>query len=114
MERAVHESEARFRRTFENAAVGMILTDVAGRFLEYNRRFCEFLDYSAEALAGRCFSSSWIRRSRVTSRAPATRRAGETPAFTRDARYFQKDGAVVWGNLTLSSFNATRTARRRT
>src|SRR5882672_3059900 len=38
MERALSESEERFRRTFENAAVGMILTDVNCKFLEYNRR----------------------------------------------------------------------------
>jgi PAS domain S-box-containing protein len=103
MERAVHESEARFRRTFENAAVGMILTDVDGRFLEYNRRFCEFLDYSAEALAGRCvfeFMDPVEAALHLEHQQRVVR--DETPAFTSDTRYFRKDGTVVWGNLTLS------------
>src|SRR5262249_40045308 len=54
-DRALQESEERFRHTFENAAVGMILTDLEGRFLEYNARFCEFLGYTREELAGRKF-----------------------------------------------------------
>ncbi len=54
-ENALQASEERFRRTFENAAVGMILTDLEGRLLEYNARFCEFLGYSPEELVGRKF-----------------------------------------------------------
>src|SRR5262249_23087011 len=54
-EQALLQSEDRFRRTFENAAVGMILTDLEGKFLEYNTRFCEFLGYTREELACRSF-----------------------------------------------------------
>jgi PAS domain S-box-containing protein len=103
MERALLESEERFRRTFQNAAVGMILTDINGKILEYNRRFCEFLGYSPAELAGRClfeFMDPDEAASHLENQQRVVR--GETPAFTRDTRYFRRDGAVVWGNLTLS------------
>src|SRR5262249_42214009 len=92
-----------FRRTFENAAVGMILTDLDGRFLEYNARFCEFLGYAREELAGRRFVEFMVpeevaadleRHQRVVR--------GEIASFTRDKRYIRKDGAIVWGNITVS------------
>jgi PAS domain S-box-containing protein len=103
MERALGESEERFRRTFENAAVGMILTDINGKFLEHNRGFCEFLGYSPAELAGRClfeFMDPDEVASHLKNQQSVVR--GETPAFTRDTRYFRRDRAVVWANVTLS------------
>jgi PAS domain S-box-containing protein len=103
MERALSESEERFRRTFENAAVGMILTDASSKLIEYNRRFCEFLGYAPEELAGRCVFDFMDPDEAVLHLDQLQRVVrGETTAFTRDTRYFRKDGAVVWGNLTVS------------
>ncbi len=97
------ESEERFRRTFENAAVGMILTDLDGRFLEYNARFCEFLGYTREELAGRRFVE-FMLPDEVAADLARQRRVvcGEIPWFSRDKRYVRKDGAIVWGNITVS------------
>jgi two-component system, sensor histidine kinase and response regulator len=102
-EKALQESEERFRRTFENAAVGMTLTDLDGRFLEYNARFCEFLGYEREELVGRKFVDFMLRdevdgdleRQRGVVR-------GDIPWFTRDKRYIRKDGVIVWGNITVT------------
>jgi two-component system sensor histidine kinase/response regulator len=103
IERALSESEERFRRTFENAAVGMILTDLEGKFLEYNRRFCEFLGYSAEELVDRrVFEFMDPDEAVLHLENQHSVARDETPSFSRDARYFRGDGAVVWGNLTLS------------
>jgi two-component system sensor histidine kinase/response regulator len=74
MEHALAESEERFRRTFENAAVGMILTDINGKFLEYNRRFCEFLGYSVGELRLLRVRVHGSGRGRVASRKPEERR----------------------------------------
>jgi len=43
-------SERRYRTIFEQAAVGIVHTDLAGRFLMINARFAEFLGYSKEEL----------------------------------------------------------------
>jgi PAS domain S-box-containing protein len=103
MERALQESEDRFRRTFENAAVGMILTGLDGKLLEYNSRFCEFLGYSAEELQGRRFVE-FMDPDEVLRDLEQQRRVvrGEIPSFTRDKRYFRKGAEVVWGNITVS------------
>jgi len=97
------ESEDRFRRTFENAAVGMILTGLDGTFLEYNARFCEFLGYTREELVGRRFTE-FMFADEIASDLEQQRRVvrGELATFTRDKRYVRKDGAVVWANITVS------------
>jgi two-component system, sensor histidine kinase and response regulator len=100
-EEALRESEERFRRTFDNAAVGMIVTDLEGTFLESNARFCEFLGYSPDELVGRRLAdfmvpgevSADLERQRAVA-------CGHTLSFTRDARYLRKDGEAVWGNTT--------------
>src|SRR5882757_3752407 len=49
-EEALRESEERFRGTFENAAVGIVHNDPAGRFLRVNEKFCAIVGYSREEL----------------------------------------------------------------
>jgi two-component system sensor histidine kinase/response regulator len=102
-ERALLESEERFRRTFENAAVGMLLTDLEGRCLEYNARFCEFLGYSRQELAGRKFFE-FMHPDEIAQEQERHRRMvrGEIPTFALDKRYLRKDGAVIWGNISVS------------
>ncbi|HMG22948.1 MAG TPA: PAS domain-containing protein, partial [Kofleriaceae bacterium] len=103
VENALQESEERFRRTFENAAVGMILTDIEGRLLEYNARFCEFLGYSREELVDRKFVELMVPEevAEDLERQKSVVR-GDVPSFTRDKQYIRKDGAIVWGNITVS------------
>ena len=48
--RALAESEARFRATFENAAVGVALVGADGSILRVNDGFARMLGYSAEEL----------------------------------------------------------------
>lgn len=38
---SLQESEARFRATFEQAAVGIVHCDLTGKFLRINQRFCD-------------------------------------------------------------------------
>jgi PAS domain S-box-containing protein len=102
-ERALHESEERFRHTFENAAVGMILTDADGHLLALNARFCEFLGYSRQELAGRRLAE-FVSADDVAAALDQWQQVvrGEIPSLTRDKRYFRKDGVVVWGTITFS------------
>ena len=103
MESALRESEERFRGTFENAAVGMILTDTKGRVIEYNDRTCAFLGYSRDELIGRSFTEFMVpdeiqvdlERQRMLLR-------GDIQTHTRDKRYVRKDGSTVWGSVTAS------------
>jgi PAS domain-containing protein len=62
-EDTLRASEARFRATFENAAVGIAHVAVDGRWLRVNDRLCEIVGYSREQLlAGMTFQDIRIPR----------------------------------------------------
>src|SRR5262249_33211289 len=50
-EKALRESEARYRGTFDNAGVGIVHSDMQGRYLRVNQKYCDFLGYSWEELS---------------------------------------------------------------
>jgi len=49
-EDALRDSEARFRRVFRDAGVGMVIVSPEGRFLAANRTFCDCLGYTEQEL----------------------------------------------------------------
>jgi diguanylate cyclase (GGDEF)-like protein/PAS domain S-box-containing protein len=49
-EQLLRESEARFRRAFDFAPVGMALVSLEGRFMQVNAALCRFIGYSADEL----------------------------------------------------------------
>ena len=55
VEEAVRESEERFRATFEQAAVGMALVGLDGRWLRVNRKLCDIVGYAHDELMGLTF-----------------------------------------------------------
>jgi len=52
--RASRESEARYRLLFDNTADGIVILDLAGRFLEANEAFHAATGFSREELSGMC------------------------------------------------------------
>jgi len=56
-EQELLESEARFRATFEQAAVGIAHVGLDGRWLRVNQRLCDLLGYSREQLLATDFQS---------------------------------------------------------
>src|SRR5512132_644787 len=60
-EDAVRESEARFRGTFENAAVGIANVGTDGAWLRVNQRLCEVLGYSRAELQQKTFRLSNLK-----------------------------------------------------
>src|SRR6266508_1096716 len=100
---ALRDSEARFRATFENAAVGIARVAPDGRWLEVNQRLCEIVGYACEELMTKTFGdithpddleSDWNQARRLL--------AGEIENYSMEKRYYHKDGSVVWVNLTVS------------
>ena len=103
VEEALQKSEARFRGTFENAAVGVAHVDKRGRWRYVNRALCNILGYTREELLARTFSDVShpddvgvsMDRFRLLMR-------GEITEHTLEKRYLHKDGHVVWVRLTAS------------
>lgn len=102
-EMALRESEARFRATFEQAAIGIAHVALDGRLQWSNRKLEDIL---ACPVGGRRGEDA--RQLVVDADRPAARRiyrqlvAGRVPQAVRELRLLAGDGSPVWCNLTLS------------
>src|SRR5690606_15836121 len=100
--RTLGDTEIRFRGTFDQAAVGMALAAPDGRWLRVNRRFCDMLGYTEADLLSRTFRDV-THPDDIEGDAEGVRQllAGEAQSFNRRKRYLHRDGAPIWGDLTV-------------
>src|SRR5690606_4410752 len=100
---ALRASEARFRSTFEQAAVGISHVGLDGRWLRVNQRLCEIVGYSADELLRMTFrevthpddlEAGRVNRERLL--------AGDVKTFAMEKRYRRKDGRTLWVRVTVS------------
>ncbi len=99
--RELAESEARFRGTFENAAIGIAHVSAEGNFLCVNQHLCEMLDYSKAELEAKTFQE--ITHPEDLNKDLdlfAELKSGEIETYTIEKRYFHRDGHIVWILLT--------------
>lgn len=102
-DRALLESELRFRSTFENAGVGIGHISKDGRWLRANQRLCDIIGYTKCELSELTFQD--ITASEDLDKELVYRR--QIQANTRDnyqmqKRYRRKDGSIVWVRLSVS------------
>jgi PAS domain S-box-containing protein len=103
-ERTLKESEERFRVTFEEAPIAMLLIDHNAHIGTCNDAACELLGYTQEELARKTiFEITHPDDLELTHRISARIfEAGELNAVA-EKRYIRKDGEIVWGRLSVSS-----------
>ncbi|CAN5568247.1 hypothetical protein BH23CHL2_BH23CHL2_08280 [soil metagenome] len=99
----VGESQKRFRRAFDDAAIGMVIVAPDGRFLEINPAFCAMLGRSGSEL----LRSSLIEVTHPDDRAASMdemRRAlaGDVDSFTLEKRYLDRPGQTLWARVVAS------------
>ena len=104
--RMLQESEARFRATFEQAAVGIEMLNLDGRFLRGNAMLSDILGYSQKELqylnfADITYPDDLVRELPLLENLLA-RRIGH---YTIEKRYLRKDGLIVWVRVTSSLAN---------
>jgi PAS domain S-box-containing protein len=96
IERALHESEERFRLTIDEAPIGMALVALDGRFVRVNRALCEIVGYSSAELTGLTFPAITHPDDLDADLALADQLArGEIPRYQLGKRYIRKDGTIV-------------------
>jgi PAS domain S-box-containing protein len=101
-EEALGKSERQFRALFEEAAVGIALCDVAGRPFESNRKLEQMLGYSAPELRGMPFTAFTHPEDAPADWSLFTDLlVGKRDHYHIEKRYRRKDGALVWGDLTV-------------
>ena len=100
---ALREGDRRFRAIFTQAAVGLSQTDLEGKWLLLNDRFCEILGYTQAELRGKTFLDVTHPDDREASLLKIRRLlAGEISSNRMEKRYIRKDGATVWVTLSTS------------
>ena len=106
--RALIDSEARFRATFENAAVGVALVGSDGSILRANNSFARMLGYSVEELKTRTFQDL-THPDDLANNLSVLNKAlvGEADSYSIEKRYVRKDGGVVWASLTVGCVRKT-------
>lgn len=96
-------SEARFEATFEQAAVGIALVGIDGRWLRVNRKLCEIVGYSEEELP-RLSLHEITEADDLEGELEAMRRilARELDSVSVERRCHCKHGRTIWIHLTIS------------
>ncbi|HET7435107.1 MAG TPA: PAS domain S-box protein, partial [Thermoanaerobaculia bacterium] len=99
----LRQTQLRYRRTFEQAPIGIANANASGVLISVNERLCAILGYSAHEVVGRHFSEfshpDDIALAEENLRAIV---AGEKNTTSFDRRYIHKDGRVVWVSVTLT------------
>jgi PAS domain S-box-containing protein len=101
--RALADSEARFRVTFENAPVGILNVAPDGRFLRVNEAACRLFGYSADELTAKAYLDIVHPDDLAASVARLEEiRLGIDCYDATDRRFLHKDGTIVWARGTVS------------
>lgn len=102
-EQALLESEKQYRGIFDNAGVGVVVTDPVNQRIEWvNRRATQMFGYSPAELKKMTSEKLTHPEDRELSRNMADRINEETKSITFEKRYLSKDGTVIWARLNVS------------
>jgi diguanylate cyclase (GGDEF)-like protein/PAS domain S-box-containing protein len=97
------ESQERFRRVFEEGAIGMALVGPDYRYIEVNDALCQMLGYTREELLSLSIKD-FTHPDDFEIGANLARRAfaGEIPSYRIEKRYRKKTGEDVWVQVSSS------------
>jgi PAS domain S-box-containing protein len=108
VEKALLESESRFRTILREAVIGIALIDKKGHIIEGNPALLAMLGYSPEELQGMDFTrinhpenaeSSWKNFQKLLT--------GHQDVCRVETRYIRKDGWIGWGRQSISLVRET-------
>ncbi|GHS89241.1 GGDEF domain-containing protein [Actinomycetota bacterium] len=103
VERQLSRSEELFRRTFDDAPIGMAIVSLDGRFEQVNRALTTSLGMPAAALLGTTFQQITHPDDLDADLDFVARLvAGEIPSYQMEKRYVTGEGEIVRARLTVS------------
>ena len=103
-ERALRNSEQRFKAIFAAAPVGMAIVTPDSHLLEVNPALASMLGYEPDELAGRSLTSIWHEDTPTdTTDQYDAFRAGRISGYHAERAYRHRDGSPVWARVTVGS-----------
>lgn len=97
-------SDQRFRAAFDNASIGMAITDRSGLLLTCNEALCRMLGYDREEIEGHHFSEVTHVDDRELSIDQLRRLVSrEIDATKMEKRYIHRNGDTVWARVSVAS-----------
>lgn len=102
-EESLRRSEGAFRLLFEQAPIGMAITDLEGRYLRVNEAHRKTLGYSPEELANMSFMDVTLPQDLPLNLDLRQKTlGGEIPGFRLEKRFLTRSGGLVYAILQVS------------
>lgn len=101
-ERDLAESENLFRRSMDDASIGVTIIGGEGQYLKVNAAFCAMTGYDEAELIGRSFRD--ITHQEDRDRLDSFRKGildGSVRSFKAEKRYVRKSGEVFWAEVSI-------------
>jgi sigma-B regulation protein RsbU (phosphoserine phosphatase) len=97
------EADARWRRMIDNAAVGMCLSDLSGRFDVVNQAMCDFLGYDEETLKQMTWQQLTAPEFLELDLANVDILiSGRVDSYRMAKQFIHADGQLIWGDMSVS------------
>lgn len=101
-EAALHESEERYRAIVSGSVVGMARSDLKGRLLFVNQKFCEMLGYKEAELAGKTIRAITHPDDRAQNMRLFRRMIAKRESYELEKRFLRKGGSILWASVSAS------------
>jgi diguanylate cyclase (GGDEF)-like protein/PAS domain S-box-containing protein len=100
---ALREAEERFRRAFDDAAIGMALASLDGRYLRVNPALAALTGYELDELVGMRFADITHPEDLSSDLAALEELlSGELASYETEKRYVHAQGHVVWVQVNVT------------
>ena len=101
-EKALSESEQRFRAIINQSTAGILRSDIDGQSVFVNQAFCELLGYRESELIGETIWKLIHPEDQEESRRLFEHLTERGRSFQLEARLIHQDGSVLWVNVSAS------------
>lgn len=104
VERALSDSEARFKSIFETTSLGVKILDTRGKILQTNTSFSQMVGNSAEEMLGHHFSDYlYAEDVQMTTANFESLTSGKLQGYNLEHRLVDSDGSIVWVNTSFTA-----------
>ena len=110
-EQTIKLSEERYRAIYDQAFLGIARIDLTGKYIQANQRMCNMLGYTEDELISKTIFDVSMHEDLEIGKDFLTRfKNREETNFTGERKYKQKNGSVLYCNITTSVVTDTNGA----